>query len=201
MLRLLASGVVGLSVAFFASTLAELWTTKIPNAGVLTTASGVLAGLTMFTFFESARRGLLSRTPDSSLLLEATRLKEAVRFSLRRRESLEVSAQAGHGILGKLASREEGELSERPLTLSTLIQDFRRLAQQAGEVTDSEPVVIAIDELDKMSDHDRVRQLLRDIKGIFDIPNVYFLVSVSTEAARALKSERTCGAERVQQLL
>jgi hypothetical protein len=148
--------------------------------------AAVVAGIATFIGFDFARRNFLRTTAEGRLLLEAKRVREAVRFSLKRRESLEVGAQAGQGVMGKLASREERELTERPLTLSTLIHDFRALAQEAGELVDPEPVVIAIDELDKMSDHARVRQLLRDIKGIFDIQNVYFLVSVSDEAARAL---------------
>jgi KAP-like P-loop domain-containing protein len=183
--RILLSGMLGLFVAASASFVA-IGNSSTLNSSTLPLAAGGLAGLTMFTFFDAARRKVLSRTADASLLLEAKRLKEAVRFSLNRRESLEVGGQAGRGVMGKVMSREERELNERPLTLSTLIQDFRGLAQQAGEVVDPEPVVIAIDELDKMSDYERVRQLLRDIKGIFDIPNVYFLVSVSSEAARAL---------------
>jgi hypothetical protein len=178
--RVLLSSVVGLFVAVSLSLLSYATPNILPLAG------GGLIGLTTFTFFDAVRRKVLSSTADAALLLEAKRLKEAVRFSLKRRESLEVGGQAGRGVMGKVMSREERELNERPLTLSTLIQDFRGLAQQVGEVVHPEPVVIAIDELDKMSDYDLVRQLLRDIKGIFDIPNVYFLVSVSSEAARAL---------------
>ena len=49
------------------------------------------------------------------------------------------------------------------------------------------PVLIAIDELDKMTDPDRMRALLRDVKGIFEVPGVHFLVSLSHEALRSLK--------------
>ena len=78
----------------------------------------------------------------------------------------------------------ERELVERPTTLSSLVNDFRDLAAEAGEVSGG--VVVAIDELDKMSDTEGVRKLLRDIKAIFEVPRVYFLVSVSDEAARDL---------------
>jgi hypothetical protein len=64
------------------------------------------------------------------------------------------------------------------------VNDFRALAAEAGTVTGG--VVIAIDELDKMSDPEGVRKLLRDIKAIFEVPRVHFLVSVSDEAARDL---------------
>jgi hypothetical protein len=85
----------------------------------------------------------------------------------------------------------ERELVERPATLSTLVNDFRALAEQAGEVAGR--VVVAIDELDKMADPDRVRDLLRDIKGVFEVPRVHFLVSVSDEAARTLNLSALAG--------
>jgi hypothetical protein len=65
-----------------------------------------------------------------------------------------------------------------------LVNDFRALAEHAGRRLGR--VVIAVDELDKMDDPQKVKELLRDIKGIFDVPYVHFLVSVSDEAARSL---------------
>jgi KAP family P-loop domain len=123
---------------------------------------------------------------EGRLRLYARKIRERVRFSLSRREALEFGAEGGKGLLGRLRASRERELMERPLTLSSLIQDFRELVRLAGVAADPSPVVIAIDELDKMDDHERVRQLLRDIKGIFGVNNVFFLVSVSHEAARAL---------------
>ncbi len=147
------------------------------------TAGAVLAALSVLL-----RRVRLSSTDEGRLRLYAAQLKQQVRFTLTRREAMEFGAEAGKGLLGKVGLSREQELVERPLTLSTLIQDFRELARLAGEYAAGHggPVVIAIDELDKMSEHERVRQLLRDIKGIFGVSNVYFLVSVSDEAARAL---------------
>jgi hypothetical protein len=72
---------------------------------------------------------------------------------------------------------------ERPATLSLLVNDFRALAAQAGEAAGR--VVIAIDELDKMAEPEKVRALLRDIKGIFEVPRVHFLVSDPTRRRAA----------------
>jgi hypothetical protein len=124
------------------------------------------------------------RQPERRLLREAGLARERARYSATRRESSEVGAEGGRGISARLGISRERELVERPATLSTLVNDFRALAELAGEVTGR--VVIAIDELDKMGDPDGVRDLLRDIKGIFEVPRVHFLVSVSDEAARTL---------------
>jgi hypothetical protein len=121
---------------------------------------------------------------EARLLREAAIIRERARYTTTQREGSEVGAEAGKGVIGTMRATRERELQERPATLSTLVNDFRALAEQAGDVCGN--VVIAIDELDKMSDPDKVHDLLRDIKGIFDIPAVHFLVSVSDEAARSL---------------
>ena len=122
---------------------------------------------------------------ERRLAAEAKVVRERARYSATRRESLEFGAEAGRGLLARARTARERELVEkRPATLSSLVNDFRALAAEAGEVTGR--VVIAIDELDKMDEADKVRALLRDIKGIFEVPHVHFLVSVSDEAARRL---------------
>ncbi len=68
--------------------------------------------------------------------------------------------------------------------MSSLVYDFRRIAGDVATILGE--LVIAIDELDKIADTTRVAALLRDIKGILDVPHVQFLVSVSYEALRAL---------------
>jgi hypothetical protein len=144
-------------------------------------AAGVAVLAAVATFFVVRRRAL---HPERRLLRESALVRERARFTATRRESSEVGAEGGRGIVARFGTSRERELVERPATLSTLVNDFRALAEQAGEVAGR--VVIAIDELDKMADPERVRDLLRDIKGIFEVPRVHFLVSVSDEAARTL---------------
>jgi hypothetical protein len=60
----------------------------------------------------------------------AGRLRQQVRFALTRREAMEFGGEAGKGLLGKFGVSRERELVERPLTL------------------------------DKMTEHDKVRQLV-----------------------------------------
>jgi hypothetical protein len=122
--------------------------------------------------------------PERRLLREAQVLQERARYSATQRRSSEVGGEGGRGVVATVRRISERELVERPATLSSLVNDFRALAAEAGAVTGG--VVIAIDELDKMSDPEGVRKLLRDIKAIFEVPRVHFLVSVSDEAARDL---------------
>ena len=131
-------------------------------------------------------RAVTRAFPRGRLVAEARTLQERIRYST----TLTHGSQAGGGVgqgLFNITSSEQRELIERPTTISSLVHDFRRLGRHTAEVVKPARVVIAIDELDKMSDPDKVRALLRDIKGIFEIEGVHFLVSVSHEAARALR--------------
>lgn len=130
--------------------------------------------------------GRVGRRRNRRLARQAAGLREQARFattSLKRSSQASLSASY-HGTAGISRSRETG-LTERDPTVASLVFDFRRFAASAAEVFS--PLVIAIDELDKIDAPGTVRALLRDIKGIFEIPDVYFLVSVSDEAAAALR--------------
>ncbi len=130
--------------------------------------------------FQDARHGL------GRVRSEAEELRKQVRFTLSTEEHGEVGVTAGYAGLGAgLKRARDRRLVERPATLSSLVHNFRAFVSEMAAVIDG-PVVIAIDELDKMSDPSRVAQLFRDIKGIFEIPGAFFLVSLSDEAARSL---------------
>jgi hypothetical protein len=125
------------------------------------------------------------RRENRRLAQQAAELRERVRFattSLKRSSQASLSASY-HAAAGITRTRET-DLAEREPTVASLVFDFRRFA--ASVATVRKPLVLAIDELDKIDSPDTVRALLRDIKGIFEVPNVYFLVSVSDEAAAAL---------------
>jgi hypothetical protein len=186
MLLCLVGFVMGASPAYLGGSV-DYWLDGSPES------VGFATGLAIAVLFAAALvarggwrlRGALAVDPRVQLVRDASILRERVRYSSTRREGAEFGAEAGRGgLVGRFSRSREQELAERPLTLSGLIQDFRSLVAQAGLVTGM--VVIAIDELDKISDPSRVRELLRDIKGIFEVPRVHFLVSVSHEAARAL---------------
>jgi KAP family P-loop domain len=152
----------------------------------LAATAGVLVGIAIGVYTLLRVRAL---RPEEQLLREAAVVRERARYSATQRESSKLGAEGGRGLVARVKASRERELVERPATLSTLVNDFRSLAQRAGEVAGR--VLIAIDELDKMADPAAVRELLRDIKGIFEVPRVHFLVSVSDEAARTLNLARS----------
>jgi hypothetical protein len=151
---------------------------------LLVTAIALVSGFALLIV--TVRRVARERKPEALLTREAALLRERIRYSTTLREGSEVGAKAGYAaIAGHFSTSRQRELVDRPTTVASLIHDFRALAHRAGEVAGS--VMIAIDELDKITDAAAVRKLLRDVKGIFEIPNVFFLVSVSDEATRSLR--------------
>lgn len=124
-----------------------------------------------------------TKRPSIKLCKLAERLRNRIRFSESRVNSSEVGLAGGaKGLLKKFSQRE---FVERPFTLTSLMQDFRVLLSQTA-VTVKAPIVLGIDELDKLHDPEIARELLRDVKGIFEVAGVHFLVSISLEAQENL---------------
>ena len=121
------------------------------------------------------------------LVREATALRERIRYTASLKSGSELGLGGGaKSFVASLNRSQERALSERPTTIASLVFDFRNLAEAMARVMEG-PIVIGIDELDKLPDPDSARELLRDIKGIFEVTRVHFLVSVSEEAAAALQ--------------
>lgn len=79
--------------------------------------------------------------------------------------------------------------AEQPHSYPEIIDDFRNFAREmAAEVhLKNNRVFIGIDELDKIGSADQAEHFLNEIKGIFGIPHVYFMVSVSDDALTAFE--------------
>ena len=68
---------------------------------------------------------------------------------------------------------------QQSLSLPEIVHHFERLVTS---VSQEGPVIIGIDELDKIGSADRAQAFLNDIKSVFGIDQCYFLVSVSEDA-------------------
>jgi hypothetical protein len=177
-----AGAVAGLGLGYLG--VSEFGTTDTELRGMVLVGIALALGFVMLV--TTALGVARERRPEQLLTREAGLLRERIRYSSRTRQAGELSGgAAAYGLRAGLKASREKELVERPTTVASLIHDFRALAERAAAV--SGRVVIAIDELDKMTDASAVRALLRNIKGIFEIKGVFFLVSVSDEATRSLK--------------
>jgi hypothetical protein len=140
-------------------------------------------GLLIFLYIVRFARDNSSR---GRLVREATALRERIRFTASLRSSAELGLGTPKPAPASVKQSREKSLDERPTTIASLVFDFRNLAELiAGTL--SGPLIIGIDELDKIERADSVRELLRDIKGIFEVTGVHFLVSISEEAATTLQ--------------
>lgn len=167
-----AHGVGGRMTKFFSVLPTDLWA-----------ASGAaLAALCLVAIVQFVR---VSR-PAGRLARQATAVRERIRFNTALKQGHEVGVSAAFHLTGTFKRTREKNLDERPTTVASLVFEFRRLAEAIIAAT-GRRLVIGIDELDKIDDEEAARKLLRDIKGIFEIPSVFFLVSVSQEAATALQ--------------
>jgi KAP family P-loop domain len=140
-------------------------------------------------FFVSIQLYLLSRgggyTQTAKVIQQAIALRQRIRFTAVLNSGSDLQLATSRFWNTGFTLRRERSLSDRPVTTSSLVYDFRNLAELAATVLPG-PIVIAIDELDKLERPDAFRSLLRDIKAIFEISGVHFLVSVSDEAVKQL---------------
>jgi hypothetical protein len=173
--------VVAAVASYVARGLTGRLTTLLP-ADLWAATGAALAALCLLAAVQFARvnrrAGRLAR--------QATALRERIRYNTALKQGSEVDVSAAFHLTGTFRRTREKNLDERPTTVASLVLDFRRLAE-AIITTTGERLVIGIDELDKIDDERAARKLLRDIKGIFEIPGVFFIVSVSEEAATALQ--------------
>ncbi len=167
-----AHGLTGRLTTFFSVLPADLWAAT----------GAALAALCLLAVVQFVR---VSR-PAGRLARQATAVRERIRYSTALKQGHEVDVSAAFHLAGTFKRTNEKNLDERPTTVASLVFDFRRLAEAIIAAT-GRRLVIGIDELDKIDDDDAARKLLRDIKAIFEIPGVFFLVSVSQEAATALQ--------------
>ncbi len=76
-------------------------------------------------------------------------------------------------------------MSRNQRSLPELVQDFRQFLQLV--TAEYGRVIIGVDELDKLQSDDKAHLFLNEIKAIFGVPNVFYLVSVSENAISAFE--------------
>jgi hypothetical protein len=116
------------------------------------------------------------------------RLKRALyQQALSEGRSDRVGASASLGITVSVDTTTTAgkTLTAIPWTRPELVQEIRDLLQSF--TTRQGPVVIGIDEVDKIESRDSAAQFIDDIKGIFGVPNCHYLVSISEDALAAFE--------------
>ena len=122
-------------------------------------------------------------------------LATAARKHLSRVRYLQTYTSGWSGTLQLPWGKTQGQYSrtvaqaEQPHSYPEIVDEFRNFARDvATEVhLQHNRVFIGIDELDKIGSAEQAEHFLNEIKGIFGIPHVYFMVSVSDDALTAFE--------------
>jgi hypothetical protein len=122
-------------------------------------------------------------------------MADAALSHLSRVRFLQTSTRGWSGAVTLPAASAQGQYSrgvsqaEQPLSYPEIVDVFRRFARKiAAEVhRRGHRVFIGVDELDKIGSAEQAEQFLNEIKGIFGIPHLYFMVSVSDDALTAFE--------------
>lgn len=146
----------------------------------------VVVGVALFLLLaDLIARIVWDARPAGRLVRAATGLHERIRYTEDVTHGSELDLSAGGVVTSGWKSSRQRSLSERAATAPALVFEFRRLAALIVTTT-RRPLVIGIDELDKISDREAVATLLQNVRGVLEIPNVHFLVAVGEDAAAAL---------------
>ncbi|GLX01551.1 hypothetical protein Misp02_56370 [Microtetraspora sp. NBRC 16547] len=113
------------------------------------------------------------------LQTQSTSWSGSIKTSLNLPVSLGFDAQRSHGV-----SR-----AEQPLSYPEIVREFRVFARTVSQHVNDRGgrVTIGVDELDKIGSAEQAEKFLNEIKSIFGIPQVYFLITVSDDALTAFE--------------
>jgi energy-coupling factor transporter ATP-binding protein EcfA2 len=117
--------------------------------------------------------------PDDEVILARQTLERITGTSSRSR-------QRGLGLTGWGLSATIGgqrTWTERQLSHADWVAEFRNYLEDHHD-SGGDPILVAIDELDKIADPAQVINVINEVKDLFHIPGAHFVVSVSDDALR-----------------
>jgi hypothetical protein len=120
-------------------------------------------------------------------------LAAAARNHLARVRYLQTFTSGWSGTLSLASSSGQYARShahaEQPLSYPEIVDEFRDFAREvaADLHRHGDRAFVGIDELDKIGTPEQAERFLNEIKGIFGIPHLYFMVSVSDDALTAFE--------------
>lgn len=153
-----------------------------PISLVVTFAFGASAAVVIYMGSRMIRRtSILRRQPTTIRSLARKQLQllhwtTAVQQSSKATLSLKSLAFEGS---------DQVTRTQRELTHAEHVENLRDFFAEICRMTkSSEKILICIDELDKVADPKTAIELVNNIKDLFHVPGVHFLISVSTDALR-----------------
>lgn len=168
-----------------------------PLSQVLSVAATLVGGSTLLWVYGILAVIYLRRRPalrrQRRLQKSAKRNLAKIRYLQTHNASWSGSLKAGLGVklsMGFDRQRSRGlSRAEQPMGYPEIVRLFRVFAGMASAHVSEQGgrVLIGIDELDKIASADQAEKFLNEIKSIFGVPQVYFLITVSDDALTAFE--------------
>ncbi|GAB3137948.1 hypothetical protein [Microbispora hainanensis] len=168
-----------------------------PALQTLSAGAIVVGGSVLLLYYGSFGLDLVKRwwrhRADRRLRRAALRNLARIRYLQTHTESWSGTLKASLGTklgLGLDGQRSRGvSRAEQPLGYPEIVRLFRVFASMTSAHARRQGgrVLIGIDELDKISSADQGEKFLNEIKSIFGVPGVYFLITVSDDALTAFE--------------
>ena len=189
--RAVCYGAVAIAMLYWEQTLARFFSVPAPwvkYAAVAVICIGVIRFLRKLRAEFRWRAQAIGQSKEQ-------KLADAARAHLSQVRFLQTYTSGWSGSLSLPAVNAQGQYSrsvsqaEQPLSYPEIVNEFRTFAQTvAAEVNRSgHRIFIGVDELDKIGSPVQAEQFLNEIKGIFGVPYLYFMVSVSDDALTAFE--------------
>lgn len=133
--------------------------------------------LRWYAFTRAALTPRIDALPPSEIVHEALAWLQEIKFQQSYTLGWTGALKMPLGVEGSLTQARS--MAQQQLTLPELVDAFKRFLDKiAARYT----VLIGIDELDKIESDEKAQRFLNDIKAVFGVYNVFFLVSVSENA-------------------
>jgi hypothetical protein len=194
---LVSSGAVGLVVTLFPwedRSWHPNWppgSTAVGGHGYLVLTLAILLAVGVFTWRPPRPPHFRRESPRESLEgIQQDALRELRNVQLQQQVSMGQEATVGvsGGKLLQLSAKgSSGETwTPRPMGYAELVGRYRNMLGRLASKGDTR-ILIGIDELDKIEDVGDVAAFLNNLKGIFGVPNVLYITTISNEAAASFK--------------
>ena len=137
----------------------------------------------------------ITRRPRRASRGNGKALAAEARKHLSRIRYLQTYTSEWSGALSLARGSAKGEhkrgvsRAEQPLNYPEIVDNFRDFASKVAKEVHStgNRVFIGVDELDKIGSAEQAERFLNEIKGVFGVPNLYFMVSMSNDALTAFE--------------
>ena len=130
---------------------------------------------------------------DSEIIQNAIDALESLRWSTEETRTAKTSFSAAKIFIG-LEDTDSSKRTERDRSRPQLVDDLASFLRRHLELTSSwqntlpvetrrerSRIIIAVDELDKLSDPEQILEAVNNLKDLFRIRDIHFLVSVSSD--------------------